>query len=78
MSHAIPCIRLQGRFVTMMNALVSGWRETLPLLPESMNSEMMIQKAVMGRGGALCVSSGTAGKGREGLVTPEFLKYDIF
>lgn len=66
MSHAIPCIRLQGRFVTMMNALVSGWRETLPLLPESMNSEMMIQKAVMGRGeGSLCVfwCSGE-GKGR--------------
>lgn len=65
MSHAIPCIRLQGRFVTMMNALVSGWRETLPLLPKSMNSEMMIQKAVMGRGVlsvCLLVQRGREGK----------------
>jgi hypothetical protein len=28
MFHAIPCIRLEGEFVTMMNVLVSNLRET--------------------------------------------------
>lgn len=54
-SHAIPCIRLEGRFVTMMNVLVSGLRETLPLLPKSMNHDTMIQKAERCLGGSLHV-----------------------
>lgn len=63
-SHAIPCIRLEGRFVTMMNVLVSGLRETLPLLPKSMNHDMMIQKAERCLGGSLRVFW-CSGKGKD-------------